>query len=107
MAAVPQKGKKQVAQLTNRQLGAEIFHNLLRQVSNLAGGVRDIFEKGRAVDQRTQQPVKLRCSVDDIKRAGSPEQLGAIEELISVWAPLEEPPPAPPRLPRLPKQKRR
>lgn len=89
-------GKRQVAVLTARQFGAEVFHNVLRQISNLAGGVRDIMEKGMAVDQTTGQQTKLRCSVDDLKRAGSPEQLGAVEEFVSVWAaPEPVPPPAP------------
>lgn len=103
------KGKKQVAQLTNRQFGSEVFHNLLRQISNLAGGVSEILNKGIAnqVDPRTGQStgqkIKLRCSVDDIKRAGSPEQLGAVEEFISVWAPVEEVI----EVPKPPKQKRK
>jgi hypothetical protein len=101
------KGKRQVALLTNRQFGSEVFHNVLRQISSVASGVRDIFEKGTAVDTRTQQQVKLRCSVHDIKTAGSPEQLGAIEEFISVWAQIEEPPPTPPKPPKVKKPRKK
>jgi hypothetical protein len=100
------KGKRQVATLTKRQLGYEIGRGVLNQISNLANGVRDLVEKGKAVDSRTGQTTELRCAPADIKRSWSPEQLGAVEEFISVWAIEPEPPPKPPAAPKPPREKK-
>jgi beta-lactamase class A len=93
----PSVGKKrQVAKLTKRQLGYEIGRNVLNQIANIANGVRDLVEKGRAIDQRTGQPIELRCAPADITRSWSPEQHAAVEEFIATWAIEPEPPPKPP-----------
>jgi len=78
-------GRKQIAKLTKRQLGAQIGQNVLRQISDLANGIRDLL-KGKVNDGRTSQPIKLECSVEDIRRSWSTEQHSAIEEFISIWS---------------------
>lgn len=97
--AEPTKGKRQVAKLSKRQLAYEIGRNVLTQISNLANGVRDLVEKGKAVDQRTGQPMDLRCTPDDIRRYWTPEQSSAIDEFIANFAIEPELPPAPPAPP--------
>ena len=94
------KQKRQIAKLSKRQLGFEIGRRVLNQISNIANGVRDLIEKGKAVDSRTGQPTELRCAPADIKSSWTPEQLGAVEEFVSVWALEPEPPPAPPAPPK-------
>lgn len=95
-----QKGKRQIAKMTRRQLGFEIGRNVLNQISQVANSLRDLVEKGRAVDSRNGQPVELRCAPADIKRSWSPEQLAAVEEFVATWSIEPEPPPKPPVEPK-------
>lgn len=95
--------KRQIAKLSKRQLGFQIGRGVLDQISNLANGVRDLVEKGKAVDSRTGQATELRCAPADIKSSWTPEQLGAVEEFISVWSLSPEEPPSPPKPPAPPK----
>jgi hypothetical protein len=78
----PNKGKRQIAKLTKKQLGFAIGQNILAQLSNIATSVRQILEKG--TDPATKQP--LSCAVEDIKRSYSTEQLIAIEDFYTTFA---------------------
>jgi hypothetical protein len=88
------RGKKQIAKLTKKQLGANFAQNVLLRISDLAGGVRDLVFKGKAVDNRGQM-IAVSCAPDDIQRGLSTEQLVAVEDFVSVWAPPEPEKPGP------------
>lgn len=96
-----QKGKKQIAKLSKRQQGSNFSQQILQLISNLASNVRDAIEKGLITDPRGNK-MPMPCSTKDLLSGFTPEQLGAVEEFISVWYVEPDPllqPPAPPKPP--------
>lgn len=95
---ISRNGKKQISRPTHRQLGFLLGQNVLNRITQTATMLRDLVEKGRGQDERGM-PIKIECKPSDIKSSWSPDQLGAYEEFISIWATEPEPPPIPPRPP--------
>lgn len=83
------KAKRQIAKPTKRQTGFAIAQNILGQISQLAGGVRGVMQKGQGMDIRTGAEQPIGCAPSDVRHALSPEQSAAIDEFIATWAPEE------------------
>jgi hypothetical protein len=90
------KPKKQIAKPTKKQLGFQFGQQILGKITDIANGVRDVIEKGRALDIRTGASVDIGCAPDDVLRSLSLDQKIAIEDFVATWAIEPEPAPKPP-----------
>lgn len=85
-------GKRQIAKLTNKQLGNEIARNILTDLSNRANGIRALLKERKGVDMATQQVVTIRCTPDDVRHGWTPDQWNAIEHFLADFCTEPDPP---------------
>lgn len=105
------KGKKQIAKPSKRQQGFDLGSQIRQLISSLAADVYDAVEKGLVTlphpsgNPKLAAKIPAPCSSADIKASFTPEQLGAVEEFISVWLIEPELPPKMPEPPKPPRGK--